>query len=126
MRISLAGRPAALLLLLTACAPDGPTFRDVKGVTVKHVRSGGLEQKAFSTRELAQVSECLYTTQPIAEGDAAKELLPTTYLVEVTDRKGIRSFELYTATNLKGNGGYYENRCLHGLIEKSGERRRAD
>ncbi|MFT4624833.1 MAG: hypothetical protein ACI8PZ_003496 [Myxococcota bacterium] len=115
MRFTWAAVTAALLT--TACSGEGPVFRNVTKTNVKHVGSRGLTERTFTAREGTTVAECLYTTKGIAADQASDELLPTTYLVEVHDNQGVRSFELYTATNLKGNKGkYFVNNCLHDLI----------
>ena len=50
--------------------------------------------------------------------DEGKELLQSTYLIQVKDSAGERSFELYTASNLKGNKGkYYSNDCIYALVQ---------
>lgn len=108
---------AGAMLPLAACQPSGPAFRDVTKTTVRHIGSRGLTERTFSNRELVTVADCLYTTKKIEADQAETELLPTTYLIEVHDRQGVRSFELYTRSNLKGNKGqYYVNNCLHTLI----------
>ncbi len=106
-----------LVAFLAGCTGGGPAFKDVTKVSVRHIASRGLTERDFSARELDSVSKCLYQTETIDASEAQQELLPTTYLVEVTDKGGMRSFELYTKTNLKGNKGqYYRNNCIHGLI----------
>lgn len=107
----------ATMAFLVGCSGGGPTFKEVTKVSVRHIASRGLTERDFSARELDSVSKCLYKTETIDASEAEQALLPTTYLIEVTDKGGMRSFELYTKTNLKGNKGqYYQNSCIHGLI----------
>ena len=121
MRFSLTVAAAALL---TACQPTGPVFKNVTTTTVKHVGSRGLTERTFTDRELNAVADCLYTTKQVDEEPQVTDLLPTTYLVEVHDLNGVRSFELYTARNLKGNKGkYFINGCLYDLIQEKPRRR---
>ncbi len=114
----------AVMLFATACQPTGPVFRDVTKTTVKHIGSRGLTERTFSSREGLAVAECLATTKQIDAEPQDLELLPTTYLIEVHDREGVRSFELYTKTHLKGNKGkYFTNNCLFGHIQAKPPRR---
>ena len=108
---------AGALLLSTACSPGAP-FTNIKTVTVRHIGKGGLQSKIFSPPKMQELVQCLYTTTEITEEQTKEELLQTTYLIEVTDNLGDRSFELYTTENLKGNKGkYYVNHCIHKLIQ---------
>ncbi len=64
--------------------------------------------------------KCLKTTTEISEGQTMRELLTTTYLLEISDNRGDRSFELYTRHNMKGNKGkYYVNKCAYDLIQEA-------
>lgn len=105
------------LVALTACAPSGP-FDGIRSVQVRHIGSGGLQDKKFPPNEMQKLVNCLYQTVEVAEEQTDRELLQTTFLVVVSDKLGDRSFELYTERNLKGNKGkYYTNTCIHSLIK---------
>ncbi len=111
---------AGSLLTLGACAKEGP-FNKIRSVKVRHIGSNGLQDKVFTDEEMRQLVQCLYTSREVEEAQTLRELLQTTYLIEVSDALGDRSFELYTAENLKGNKGkYYVNTCIHKIIEKAG------
>lgn len=107
-------------LLLTGCQ-QGPTFLNIESVKVQRVGSDGLHGVELSITEQRKLVECLYGTREVNPANAEDEiLLQDVYLVEIKDKAGIRSFELYTANHLKGNKGkYYRNGCLYPLI-KSG------
>lgn len=121
--VTTAARSFALLTLatgglaaLTACA-SGPVFSGIHEVKVRHIGTGGLVQKSLTPDEAKRLTACLYNTREIAEEQALRDLLQTTYLLEISDSKGDRSFELYTMENLKGNKGkYYHNRCVYTII----------
>jgi hypothetical protein len=105
-----------LAALFFGCS-TGPVFTEVTEMNVRHISSNGLVERSFSARDLTKISECLYQTNEIGVEKASPKILPTTYLIEVKDKAGVRSFELYTQTNLKGNKGqYYENNCLFQFI----------
>lgn len=108
---------SGLLLGATACSNAAP-FNGISSVTVRHIGEGGLKNKEFTAAEMQQLVGCLYTTVEIEEAMTKQELLQTTYLIEISDGLGDRSFELYTDENMKGNKGkYYVNRCMHDLIK---------
>lgn len=106
--------------VLTACA-SGPVFNNIQQVKVRHIGTGGLVEKSLDANEEKALKKCLYNTREINEAQALRDLLQTTYLLEISDSKGDRSFELYTMQNLKGNKGkYYNNRCVYAIIANSG------
>jgi len=101
---------------LAACA-TGPIFKNITSVKIRHIGSDGLTETFLEERQQRAVIKCLNNTAEITESKALRDLLQTTYLVEIVDKTGDRSFELYTRQNLKGNKGkYYVNRCLYKLI----------
>jgi hypothetical protein len=108
-----------LAAALLGCAPSGPTFVNVESVVVQQIRRDGLTKRDISSKKkLRDVANCLYTTTEVTEEDSRKRnLLQTTFLIDIKDVHGIRSFELFTDQHLKGNkGNYYFNKCLHTLI----------
>lgn len=108
---------ASGLTLTVGCKSD-VTFQGIENVKVRHIGPNGLTEKEFTDREKEELKKCLYTSRQVQEKETLRELLPTTYLIEVSDNLGDRSFELYTAKNLTGNKGqYFVNDCIHGLIQ---------
>ncbi len=108
-----------LVAALMGCAPPGPTFVNVEAVVVQQISANGLTKREISSKKmLRDVANCLYTTTQVTEEDSrSRNLLQTTYLIDIKDVHGIRSFELFTDQHLKGNkGNYYFNSCLHALI----------
>lgn len=109
----------ATLLSLGGCLPEGPLFAGITKVKAKQVTVDGTKTVDFGDVIIRKVANCLYQSVEVSSGDAAENLLPEVYLVDVTDNAGTRTFELYTRENLKGNKGkYYRNRCLYGLIQE--------
>jgi len=106
-------------LVLAGCGnAEPPLFEGVTKVVILPVGSGGLMRKEVSSADLPKVTSCLYRgTTEIAAEKASEELLAVVFLIEINDKRGARSFELYTDKNLKGNRGkYYENKCIYELI----------
>ena len=56
-------------------------------------------------------------TRRLEKADLEKELLPSTYLIELHNGSGRNSIELISRNNLADNRGYYFNDCIHALIE---------
>jgi len=115
------GLPTLLVAALVGCAPDGPTFVNVEAITVQQISRNGLEKEPISSQaQLQEMARCLYTSQEVTEEHSqTRNLLQTTYLLDIKDTHGIRSFELFTDQHLKGNkGNYYANRCLYKLISQ--------
>jgi predicted ATPase len=107
----------AMLLGATACTSKA-TFQGISSVKVRHIGEGGLKDKVFKEAAMEELIACLYTTTEVTEEETKRELLQTTYLIEISDNLGDRSFELYTDENIKGNKGkYYVNTCIHELIK---------
>ncbi len=124
-----AGLTTGRLLMLSALAsgcgalgPPPPLFNGIEKVVVQKVGSAGLVRKVVGADLQARVDKCLTTsTTEIPAEQASPDLLASVFLIEVNDRVGSHSFELYTAKNLKGNHGkYYENLCVYDLITKLG------
>lgn len=110
---------AGALVALTACADNAP-FQGISAVKVRHHGAAGLNEKALDDRAQKALIECLYRSVEVTEEQTLRDLLQTTYLIEVSDAHGDRSFELYTRQNLKGNKGkYYVNDCVYGIVHKS-------
>lgn len=108
---------AGVLITSSACS-NGAPFNKISSVKVRHIGAGGLKDKVFEGKTAESLVKCLYKTTETVEENTKQELLQTTYLIEISDNLGDRSFELYTMENLKGNKGkYYVNRCLYGLIQ---------
>lgn len=108
---------SALFATLVACG-SGPVFNGISTVKVRHIgMSAGLSETKLDAKKQAELINCLYNTTEVEEADTLRELLQTTYLLEISDGQGDRSFELYTQQNLKGNKGkYYVNTCVYPLI----------
>ncbi len=95
----------------------GGVFEDIEVVLVRSIAERGLIEVPLGPDESKQIEACLYQTREIPEEEAAREYLASTYLLEVRDRSGTHSFELYTPENLKGNKGrHYANGCLLQLL----------
>ena len=110
---------AGTLLVASACAPAGP-FQGISAVKVRHITESGLKDKVFKEAEQQNLIGYLYQSTEVPEEQTLRELLQTTYLIEVSDAVGDRSFELYTTQNLKGNKGkYYVNTCIHDIIRSA-------
>ena len=105
---------SSILLMVLGCV-DGPPFTEIQDISIRHIGANGLVKRDLDAAELTRAQACLISnTQEIDPDNALQELLPTTYLIEVTEKTEIRSFELYTKVNLKGNKGrYYHNSCIH-------------
>ena len=110
---------AALLVghvALVGCGSD-QVFTSINSVKVQRIGPNGLEEKFFEGQDAVKLKNCLYKSAEIPE-DEGKELLQATFLIQVKDNAGERSFELYTASNLKGNKGkYYSNDCIYALVQ---------
>lgn len=116
MRSSVAIATVTLLLGSTLGCGDQKTFNGINSVQVRKISAEGLEEMYYEGEELKRLTNCLYKSKEIPE-DQGKQLLQSTYLIQVKDRNGERSFELYTESNMKGNKGkYYMNDCIYGLV----------
>jgi hypothetical protein len=117
-------RMLCALVLLGGCqvGDEPPLFDGITKVEVVKVGSGGLTRKEVGPDLLGKVNGCLQrSTKEITSDKASEDLLASTYLIEINDAHGARSFELYTPTNLKGNRGkYYENKCIFDLVTRLG------
>lgn len=104
---------------LTACG-GGPVFARINEVKVRHIGPSGLTETTLEQAEHQAMVKCLKQTKEIDEGQAKRDLLQTTYLLEISDNRGDRSFELYTRHNMKGNKGkYYVNKCAYDIIQEA-------
>ena len=114
-----------ILMLLAGCDAGAP-FTEIQQISIRHIGANGLVKRDLDSDELARAQTCLVTQTRLIEPEAAlTELLPTTYLIEVKDKGGIRSFELYTQENLKGNKGrYYQNGCIFSFADNPPEEKR--
>lgn len=103
-----------ILLMAIGCI-EGPPFTEIQDISIRHIGANGLVKRDLDAKELSRAQACLIQkTREIKPEAALQELLPTTYLIEVTEKTEIRSFELYTQQNLKGNKGrYYHNPCIY-------------
>lgn len=113
--------PAIAILLLTACASSGPLFVNVETITIQQISPDGLTKRDINHgKALKETSDCLYSSVQVTEEHSrGRRLLQTTFLIDVKDAYGIRSFELFTDQHLKGNkGNYYHNACLYKLIQQ--------
>jgi len=114
---------AGIVVLLTACATAGPTFMNVEEITVQQISPDGLKKfQITKKKDLKEAAGCLYTTATVTEEHSqSRNLLQTTFLIDVKDTSGIRSFELFTDQHLKGNkGNYYHNTCIYKIIQNHG------
>ncbi len=108
-------------LLAVGCGTaQGPLFTDISNVNITKVSSAGTALRSLNGGEVGPFAGCLGATSEIAAEQAEQELLVSTYLVEVTDASGKRSFELYTAHTMKGSGKYYSNPCVYEQIMSMG------
>lgn len=116
MRVSCSIAAISLLLAGTLGCGEQKTFNGISDVQVRQISAEGLQERTFEGEELNRLKNCLYKSQEIAK-DEGKQLLQSTYLIQVIDRNGERSFELYTESNMKGNKGkYYRNNCVYELV----------
>ncbi len=102
---------------LAGC-PELPVFSSIEDVTLRQGSSRGLSDRAVSRREKDRIKDCLAKTTP-AEAPAGQDVVPLDkpYLLLVTDRGQVKSFEQYTAVYLRGNKGrYFKNTCLHAIL----------
>lgn len=104
-----------LLGSLLGCG-EQKAFNGITSVQVRQIGSEGLQEQYYEGEELNRLTACLYKSEEIPK-DEGKQLLQSTYLIQVKDKNGERSFELYTESNMKGNKGkYYKNTCIYGLV----------
>ena len=97
---------------------SGAPFNSINSVSVRHIGPAGLVDKKLTEEQVAAVTDCLYTSKEVPEAETRRDLLSTTYLIQVADSAGDRSFELYTKDNIKGNKGkYYYNACIFELVK---------
>lgn len=107
---------AGLLGGLFACT-TAPPFNGIASVKIRHIGPAGLTETTLNKLKERELMDCLYKTAEIKENQAKVDLLQTTYLLEVRDNLGDRSFEIYTTENMKGNKGkYFINRCVYPII----------
>ena len=113
---------AGLVLLLTVgCSVAEPLFADISTVNITKISSAGTALRTLNPGEVGPFAGCLGVTSEIRAEQAEDNLLVSTYLIEVTDKAGKHSFELYTAHTLKGNHGkYYTNPCVYEQITAMG------
>ncbi len=112
--------PLFFVTFLAACAPAGPTFVNVEEITIQQISPDGLKKsKIEGKKQLREAANCLYTTVKVNEAHSqTRNLLQTTFLIDIKDARGIRSFELFTDQHLKGNkGNYYHNNCIYRIIQ---------
>lgn len=105
------------------CAPatEPLVFEGITQIVVQKVASAGLARKEVGPDLMPKVTTCLQSgTREVSAEAASTDLLAVVYLIEVNDKKGARSFELYTARNFKYRGIYYENKCLFELVSRLG------
>ncbi len=89
--------PVLLLAATFGCnGGDAAVFSSVNEISVRHISASGLTQTTLTGSDRSEAIRCLYTTSEVAS-DQGRELLQSTYLIEVSDSHGDRSFELYTA-----------------------------
>ena len=116
MRLSCSIAAVTLLLAGTLGCAEDKAFNGISDVQVRQISAEGLQERTFVGEDLNRLKNCLYKSDVIPQ-DEGKQLLQSTYLIQVTDRNGERSFELYTESNMKGNKGkYYRNNCVYGLV----------
>lgn len=108
---------ALAFALATGCA-EPPLFDGINQVKVRQVGPRGMTFREITGSALVATRTCLLNnTSEVTEAETDINLLQEPFLFEVTDRRGTRSYELYTARNFKGNRGrYFENRCIHKLV----------
>lgn len=105
------------VLGLMGC-PEIPVFGSVDDVTLRYGSSRGLQDRAISRRDKDRVKACLPNTKE-AEPPAPDSVTPVErpYLLLVTDRGQVKSFEQHSERYLRGNKGrYFHNTCLHPIL----------
>lgn len=107
-----------LVIVLSLTMDEEPVFKKIDDVSVHYLSNKGLTQKMLSAVQKASIIDCLLTnTQSLEKAQLEKELLPSTYLLEVRNGDGSNSLELISRNNLTDNRGYYYNECIHSLIQ---------
>ncbi len=110
--------------LVVAAAPErepNPTFVNVTAVQIQRISQDGLTKSAIDGRQgLQEVAKCLYDVEEVSEEQTStRPLKQSTFLLDITDAYGIRSFELFTDIHMKGNRGeYYESDCLWRIVSR--------
>ena len=106
----------ALPCALASCWA-GAVFSSIESTKVHYLSTQGLVERKMTLSRQRDVITCLTgQTFRILEEQREEELLPTSYLIEVVERSGSRSFELLSRNNLADKSGYYENRCIYELV----------
>lgn len=104
-----------------ACGFSGPVFQDITEVRVRYQDADGLVERVLTAAQLDKAKRCL---DKIARSDAASAdaaALPSSWLIEVTDGRGLRSFEMYTEHDLKGRDeNFYRSDCMYELVQSAG------
>jgi hypothetical protein len=107
-----------LVIVLSLTMDEEPVFKNIDDVSVHYLSNKGLTQRSLSSLEKSSIIDCLLSnTQNLDKAELEKELLPSTYLLEVRNGDGSNSLELISRNNLADNRGYYQNNCIYGLIQ---------
>jgi hypothetical protein len=110
-----------LTLGFIGCWSSGPVFEEITEVRVRYQDDGGLVERVLTEAQLAKAKSCLGRIQRSTVESADQESLDSTWLLEVTDARGLRSFEMYTEHDLKGRDeNYYRSDCLYKLAKEAG------
>jgi hypothetical protein len=108
----------AALFTATAACTTAPRFSEIEKVEVYYLsESGGLTIQRLTKSKERDLKRCLISeTKPITAENREMDLLPTSYLIQVTDAKETVSMELLSESNLTDRKGFYENPCVYKLV----------
>ena len=106
---------------MTACGRTGPTFQEITEVRIRNQDQHGLAERVLTAEQLERAKTCLGTIQVSSADKVDEQLLRASLLIEITDARGLRSFEMFSEHDLKGRDDrYYRSNCLHALVEAAG------
>ena len=107
-----------VVVIVASNLQEEPVFEKIDTLTIHFLSNRGLTQKPIAPPEQRDMIRCLENnTRRLEKADLEKELLPSTYLIELHNGSGRNSIELISRNNLADNRGYYFNDCIHALIE---------
>ena len=112
----------AMGLFIAACGSDR-RFQSIDGVKVYYLsETGGLAHRKLTQSKVRELKICLLkNTKKITEDQREIELLPSSFLIEVTNGQGTVSMELLSRNNLTDRLGVYENKCVWDLVRYADE-----
>jgi hypothetical protein len=105
-------------ILINSMNTKDPVFEKIDTLTIHYLSAKGLTEKPLSPPEQLDIIRCLFEDTSRIEKEALEiDLLPSTYLIELTNGDGRHSIELISRHNLADNRGYYNNTCIYSLIQ---------